>query len=152
MLLMAASQYSLTSKTLEIYLGGCLGHCENCHNPELKNFVGDPLTQEIYQGVLTKIQADPDLIKNIWILGGEPLDSDHDELFDFLNQLNRDVTVPIWLWTRYELEQIPQKIRYSFLLHNLLCRILQPEQFRFFLQPNIREHPHVFRARSLRQI
>lgn len=110
MLLMAASQYSLTSKTLEIYLGGCLGHCENCHNPELKNFVGDPLTQEIYQGVLTKIQADPDLIKNIWILGGEPLDSDHDELFDFLNQLNRDVTVPIWLWTRYELEQIPQKI------------------------------------------
>ena len=110
MLLMAASQYSLTSKTLEIYLGGCLGHCENCHNPELKNFVGDPLTQEIYQGVLTKIQADPDLIKNIWILGGEPLDSDHDELFDFLDQLNRDVTVPIWLWTRYELEQIPQKI------------------------------------------
>lgn len=105
-----STQYNLSNKALEIYLSGCYGDCYNCHNPELKDFnIGNHYLDEI-QKIIIKIYEFNSLVKNIWILGGEPLDNDLQELNDLLNyltQTNKD----IWLWTRYELNEIPELIK-----------------------------------------
>jgi len=112
MIRIAASQYSLVSKSFEIYLSGCSAdpHCENCHNPELWSFdIGEPYTDEIKTKFLTKIEQYDDLIDSIWILGGEPLDQPIDELevlFKDLYQANKD----IWLFTRNDIEEVPVNI------------------------------------------
>ena len=49
------------------------------------------------------------MIDNIWILGGEPLDNNILELLDLLNIIYKTNKI-IWLWTRYEIEEIPEDI------------------------------------------
>ena len=103
-----ATQYSLQKKALEIYLAGCLGapHCKNCHNPESWNFNQGTNYLKETNNILQKITDFNSLIDNIYILGGEPLDQPFDKLTNLLTTLkskNKD----IWLFTRYEIEEIP---------------------------------------------
>lgn len=107
----AATQYSLNTKSFEIYVSGCNGNCKGCHNLELRDFhLGNPLTPSYINNIITKIQEFDDLIKNIWILGGEPLDQNIDELEVLLKEI-RVTSKPIWLFTRYNLNDIPNKIK-----------------------------------------
>lgn len=104
-----STQYNLHNKTLEIYLSGCYGNCYGCHNPELKDFsIGNFYIDEMPK-VIHKIDEFQSLIDNVWILGGEPLDNNIQELIDLLNiikQLNKN----IWLFTRYEIDEISDEI------------------------------------------
>lgn len=101
----AGLEYNLNYKALEIYISGCKPpHCEGCHNKELWDFKEGLPYIEYVDIILKKI--DTGMIKNIWLLGGEPLDQDVDELLDFVLKINREVE--IWLWTRYEV--IPDKL------------------------------------------
>ena len=108
----AATQYTLGNKSYEIYVAGCKAkpHCENCHNPELWNFTfGDKLDEEMYKRIESKLNSFNDLIDNIWIVGGEPLDQDLNELkklLIFLKTFNKKM----WLFTRFELDEIPEDI------------------------------------------
>lgn len=106
----ASTQFTLATESFEIYLSGCRGNCKGCSNPEIKNFnVGEVLNQEKINSILDKIYQFPNIIKHVWILGGEPLDNDRAVLKNLLKIL-RTTNKKIWLWTRYEIEEIPEDI------------------------------------------
>lgn len=108
-----ATQYTLQTKSLDIYLAGCNGQpkCQGCHNPESWDFnQGEIYNQEYYENKLRdKIKTFSSVINNIMIFGGEPLDQKHSELLTLLYDLN-ETNLPIWLFTRYELDEIPEEI------------------------------------------
>lgn len=104
-----STQYTLSNKALEIYLAGCSGnpHCENCHNPLSWDF---NLGEEYHVGyfnnnIRNKVNQFNDLIDNIMIFGGEPLDQSYDYLTDMLYDL-KSLNKSIWLFTRYNIEDV----------------------------------------------
>lgn len=106
----AGTHYNLNHKALEIFISGCKEpHCKGCHNQELWDFeIGRNSTSWIRKED-QKIQNS--MVQKIWILGGEPLDQDIDELRNFLGILGwrrAEMDTEFWLWTRYEV--IPPKI------------------------------------------
>lgn len=107
-----ATQFTLSTSALEVYFAGCKGpHCHNCHNPESWSFEqGEILTpNELSNRLLLKLIESGDLIDKIMLFGGEPLDQPHDELEVFLRNLNG--RIPVWLFTKYEIYDIPFTIR-----------------------------------------
>ena len=48
-------------------------------------------------------------METIWILGGDPLDQNLVDLEYFLVELKK-YNKEMWLWTRYELQDIPKSI------------------------------------------
>jgi anaerobic ribonucleoside-triphosphate reductase activating protein len=111
-----STQYTLSNKALEIYVSGCRGnpHCTNCHNPSSWNFdLGEEYNDEYFSNnIKNKIEQFKDLIDNIMIFGGEPLDQELDELFFMLNDL-RNCKIPIWIFTRYDLHEIPNYVKHT---------------------------------------
>jgi anaerobic ribonucleoside-triphosphate reductase activating protein len=108
-----STQYTLSNKSLEIYLSGCNGNpkCTNCHNPMLWDFsLGNDWIEEI-DNITIKINLFNDMVDNIMIFGGEPLDQNLIELQSFLKILSYRGK-HIWLFTRYELENISNEIKY----------------------------------------
>lgn len=109
----AGTEVNLKHRALEVYLSGCRPpHCPGCHNPELWDFsVGedfDPfkLEQSLYKKFI-------DLKKNglvdiLWLLGGEPLDQDLNQLEKMLSAMEL-FDIPVMLWTHYP--DIPRNIR-----------------------------------------
>lgn len=104
-----STQYTLKTKTLEIYLAGCARnpHCEDCFNPETWDFDIGIYYKEELTNIIWKIKKFSSIIDNIAILGGEPLHSK--ELVDLLIILY--TFKPIWLYTSYELDEVPDNIK-----------------------------------------
>lgn len=110
-----STQYTLMYKSFDIYLSGCKGdngvHCASCHNPESWSFdMGDLYNEEYFKNIKNKINDFDNMINNIMIFGGEPLDQNHDDLIKLLNDL-KTLNKPIWIFTRYSLDLIPQDIK-----------------------------------------
>lgn len=106
----ASTQYSGKYEALEVYVSGCTMGCPGCHNEELWDFsLGDKITTRWLNELVKKINANKNLIKRVWILGGEPLDQDQDQLISLIMAV-RACFVEVWLFTGYELESIPAKI------------------------------------------
>lgn len=105
------TQVSLQYGAFEIYLSGCKPpHCRGCHNPESWDFErGTEITHDLVEKLKKRILSAEPLVERVWILGGEPLDQPLDELEDFLRQLSQTYK-PIWLFTRYEKDHIPESI------------------------------------------
>jgi anaerobic ribonucleoside-triphosphate reductase activating protein len=107
------TQYTLKHKAFEIYMAGCNGspHCKGCHNPESWDFNQGEVINETYLSALkNKIQSFEELIDNIMIFGGEPLDQkmiDLVDLLEWLSQFNKK----IWIFTRYNLDEVPVIIK-----------------------------------------
>lgn len=113
MINIAATQYSINYQAFEIYLAGCKAnpHCKNCHNPELWNFdSGTEYNIGLRESLLQKVSSFKELIENIWILGGEPLDQDIEELSKFIDDMT-STKKKIWLFTRYELNEVHDIIK-----------------------------------------
>lgn len=137
----AAAQISLGTKSYDIFLSGCAGsegvRCSGCHNPELWCFDvgtnwrgGEYLLPKILQEV-REAYADS-LISNISIMGGEPLDNNHEELEAFVKILWA-TGVPIVLYTGKELDDVPYGVRYYTVAiktgryeENNLCGVTDP--------------------------
>lgn len=108
----ASTQYSLDTKSFEIYLSGCNGSCKGCCNPELKDFnVGDELTSNLMTQIINKIKKFDILIENIWILGGDPMDQNVMDLITLLYLLKTNINKKIWLFTRYSIESIDETVK-----------------------------------------
>jgi len=108
-----STQYSLIYKSLDIYVAGCSGspHCVNCHNKLSWDFnQGELYNKEYSEKLLVKVKNFDNLIDNIMLFGGEPLDQNHDELLHMLLDL-KSLNKHIWIFTRYEIEKIPKEIR-----------------------------------------
>lgn len=108
-----ATQYTLATRSLEIYVAGCSGnpHCTGCHNPESWDFsLGERFTKEYWGSkIAPKVLEFGDLIDNIMIFGGEPLDQNIDSLW-LLLYLASTSNKKVWVFTRYELKDIPSDI------------------------------------------
>ena len=107
-----STQYTISRRSLEIYLAGCKGicgnHCIGCHNPETWSFnQGEEYTCNLFLRLKSKIFAFDNMIDNIEIFGGEPNDQNLDELKGFLTDL-KFFNKKIWLFTRYKFEDLPQ--------------------------------------------
>lgn len=108
-----STQYTLKNRALEIYVAGCSGnpHCKGCHNPASWSFTeGEEYTSEFFEKIAAKVECFSDLISRIMIFGGEPLDQPHDALESLLNDLST-LGRELWLFTRYELQDVPQSIK-----------------------------------------
>jgi anaerobic ribonucleoside-triphosphate reductase activating protein len=104
-----STQFTLKYNALEIYVSGCYGNCNGCHNTELKDFnIGENYIDSLYK-IIGKIKTFDFIIDKVWILGGEPLDQNINELLDLLQRL-KSTNKEIWLFTRYELEEIDKRI------------------------------------------
>jgi anaerobic ribonucleoside-triphosphate reductase activating protein len=86
----AATQYTLNKRALEIYVSGCSLHCLNCHNPEIQSFdIGKEVTGDFIEQLNNKISNNLNMINEIWILGGEPLLQDRGEMQNFINSIRQ---------------------------------------------------------------
>ena len=57
---------------VSLFVSGCTHHCKECFNPETWDFAyGDPFTEETIDLVMEYLE--PDYIKGLTLLGGEPL-------------------------------------------------------------------------------
>jgi anaerobic ribonucleoside-triphosphate reductase activating protein len=104
--------FTLKYNSLDIYLAGCNAtpKCTNCHNPELWDFLKGKNYKEHYNNIEEKINDYPDLIDNIMLFGGDPMDQDMTSLIDLIQFLNQ-FDVDLWMFTRYKIDQIPKYIR-----------------------------------------
>lgn len=104
------TQYTLENKSLEIYVSGCLAipKCSGCHNPESWDFNKGTLYD--FSGICKKVTDFDQLIDNVMVMGGEPLDNEHSALASLLLDL-RSLGKKIWLFTRYEFEDVPPEIK-----------------------------------------
>lgn len=106
------TQLTLQHQAFEVYLSGCNPpHCRGCHNPESWDFnSGSPATPLLIQQIKTRIMSAGPLVNRIWLLGGEPLDQPLEELEWLIREL-RETGRPVWMFTRYSKEQIPERIK-----------------------------------------
>ena len=109
--------------SVSLFLQGCPFHCEGCHNPETWNPKGGIKVDEgdLIQQILTLINAN-NIIRNLSILGGEPLDTEQKR--DFLRELIIRVRyyypeIKIVLWTGYKYNDIKDKEDFKYILENI---------------------------------
>jgi len=107
--------YSFATRSIDIFISGCSASpkCENCHNPELWDFnIGEEYNKNQLDTIGKYITDYGNIIDNIFIVGGEPLDQPVETLRHLLKQLNTLHDKPIWLFTRYSLSEVPSNIRH----------------------------------------
>lgn len=93
--------------SVDIFLSGCRRdpHCKGCHNPSLWSFdSGDDVN---YETLIAWLKSKKGFYDNIAILGGEPLHQEN--LGELLQKIYR--IKPIWLYTSYEIEDVPEDIK-----------------------------------------
>jgi anaerobic ribonucleoside-triphosphate reductase activating protein len=121
----AATQYTLSTSSLDIYFSGCNPpHCKDCSNPELWKFVNKNNYIKKFKDIEEKVKNFNTLIENIMLFGGEPLDQNHDEFLDFLNKL-KTLNKKIYLFTKYDIDEVPENIK--FLCNYIKCGRYLPE-------------------------
>ena len=103
----AATQYNVQGKVFEIYVSGCSFHCKGCHNEELWDFnVGEELNDNYLASLVKKIKESRIMIKEISILGGEPLLQD-DSFFLLVYALRKKFPkFKYTLFTGFNLDEI----------------------------------------------
>lgn len=91
-----------------IFFQGCSRGCPGCHNPELQPPLGG--VEMTVEEILNEIKKHTDWYEAVALVGGEPLEQDHGDIFSLLRGLN-SLGLETWLYTGYELEDIPQQVR-----------------------------------------
>lgn len=104
----AGLQYSLKERALEVYISGCKPpHCKGCHNPDLWSFE-EGVEWECYKDEIRE-HLSSQMVDRIYIMGGEPLDQDIEELMSFLYFIFPwSLDKKIYLFTRYNI--IPRRL------------------------------------------
>lgn len=111
-----ATQYTLKTKAYEIYVAGCSGpHCEDCYSPETWSFtVGEEYNEEYKDKIRRKIKEFKDIIQNVMIFGGEPLDQDMEQLTDLIKLVKNKYNLPVWIFTHYSIDEAIHRLGETF--------------------------------------
>lgn len=106
-----STQFTLDKNSFEIYISGCKHQCsQKCHNKELWDFnIGTKYDEKYLTSITKKILKFNNIIDKITIFGGEPLDQNIPELNKLLTDL-KIFNKEIWLFTSYELNNVPYDI------------------------------------------
>lgn len=87
---------------VSLFVSGCTHHCKDCFNPEAWDFdYGEPFDRAVMERIVTMMQ--PQYIRGITYLGGEPFDAHNQAGLLELTQLLR-ARMPeksIWAFTGY---------------------------------------------------
>lgn len=88
-----------------IYLAGCSHRCKGCHNPESWNpLAGSPLTDEVIDGMISQIKANP-LLDGITFSGGDPFYNPK-EFLPVIRKFHEYTKLNIWCYTGYTYETL----------------------------------------------
>ena len=121
--------YSMATQSYDIFFSGCKMtiHCQDCHNEEAWDFNCGTRYDLWLKKIGSDFKAFGGIIKKIFLLGGEPLDQDREELLEFIRILREDLDIKhdIWLFTRFELNTIPDEIKQHF--SHIKCGMYRPE-------------------------
>lgn len=105
--------YSFSNKSLDVFISGCSGKpkCQNCHNPELWDFnCGSNYNKTVLDKIIKYTKDYDKIINKIIMVGGEPLDQNINELETFLYDIKNNTNKEVWLFTRYNLSEVPSNI------------------------------------------
>lgn len=110
-----ARDFSMATRSYDIFFSGCkaIPKCTDCHNPEAWDFTCGTNWLEHIVPINRDLQKFGSVIDKFFILGGEPLDQDPDEFKLFITGL-REFGKEIWLFTRFELDDIPEETQKMF--------------------------------------
>lgn len=109
-------EYSPNTESLDIFFCGCKPpHCNGCYNEELWNFNTDGSTlDECFKEIVALNHRFDSLINKIIVVGGEPIDCYHtntQEFVDFIANIKKITNKPIFLFTRYNLDKVPNEVK-----------------------------------------
>lgn len=93
---------------VSVYLQGCPHHCPDCFNPETWDFNGGkPFTEDTMNEIINSINANG-IMRNLCILGGEPLCLDNDVLTYHIIKKAKETypDIKIYIWTGYLYEEL----------------------------------------------
>lgn len=111
-----------------IYLSGCSLHCEGCFNKVAWDYdSGEEFTKETLDYIIKTLE--PDYIRGLSILGGEPMDEKNQITTHTLCEAvrkNYGRTKDIWIWTGYMIERIPITTFTDLILNNADCIVDGP--------------------------
>jgi len=107
----AVTQYTLSHCMFEIYVSGCVKHpCKGCYTTELwDTTVGELLNSGRYAVLKEDIMNKLEMIDCLMVCGGEILEKPIEEVVELLTFL-KQFDKPIWLFTRFELKEIPSEV------------------------------------------
>ncbi|MDD7402472.1 MAG: anaerobic ribonucleoside-triphosphate reductase activating protein [Butyribacter sp.] len=91
---------------VSLFVSGCTHHCKECFNPETWDFnYGKPLTEETIQLILQYME--PDYVKGITLLGGEPFEHTNQQgLLPLVRAIREKYPQKsIWCFTGYDFEK-----------------------------------------------
>lgn len=109
------TDYSMATRSYDIFFSGCAANprCENCHNAEAWDFNQGTDWKKHVLKISKDLKQFSTLIDKFFILGGEPLDQDLDELYLCMDAL-KEFGKELWLFTRFELDEIPEEAKQVF--------------------------------------
>ena len=91
---------------VSLFVSGCTHHCRECFNPETWNFTyGEEYTDKVQAEILEALE--PDYIKGITILGGEPFEPANQRgLLPLYHAIRKKYPKKtIWVYSGYTLEK-----------------------------------------------
>ena len=116
-----------------VFVSGCKLHCKGCFNYEAWDFNhGVKLIDEIIDKILKSIE--PEYIRGLSILGGEPLDENNVEGVKHLINKFREKfgnTKTVWIWSGYTFEELIKHKEKKDILNN--CDVLVDGPFKIDL-------------------
>lgn len=107
-----------------VFFTGCTHNCFNCFNKTYQDFdYGKEFTQQEIQLVIQYLKLNE--ISGITLLGGEPLQQDYNDMYDFLTTIHDVVkkhNKTIWIYSGYTYEEILQNKHRTKIIQ--LCDVL----------------------------
>lgn len=91
---------------ISLFVSGCTHHCRECFNPETWDFnYGKPFTDETIELIIKYME--PDFIRGLTLLGGDPLEKQNQEPLIPLVKKVKEVypDKDIWCFTGYDFEK-----------------------------------------------
>ncbi len=91
---------------VSLFVSGCTHHCKECFNPETWDFkYGEPFTKDTEDKIIKYME--PDYIKGITLLGGEPLEHINQQgILPLLRRIKKMYPEKnVWCFTGYDFEK-----------------------------------------------
>ena len=109
--------------SVSLWTAGCPHRCKGCHNSEMWDYKNGYEVPTDIKGQLIKAISANGLVRNLSILGGEPLS---EENRDFILTIIRAIraayhSIKIFLWTGYTIEELKnmEDEKINFILENI---------------------------------
>ena len=93
---------------VSFFTQGCPHHCKGCHNPETWRYDGgNEFTDDVMYELIEGLTAQG-IVRNLCIMGGEPLCPENVDLVDMIIQKAKEKSPQsrIYVWTGYVYEEL----------------------------------------------